>query len=224
MTPVLIPGPAEEAAFITPDEAAPPHAAPEAAETGTQRRCLATGQVMERELLIRFVVDPDNQVVPDLAAKLPGRGLWVSADRAVLELAIRKNLFSRAAKTQVKCSPALLTQVESLLARRCLDLLGLCKSAGRIVAGQAQVEPALRADELAYVLIAADAGGDGPKKLARARQISGFDRETLGKALGRDHIVYIGLKPHPLTDKLAIELRRWQGVRALDDDKTPKSG
>lgn len=224
MTSAFIPGSATEAAFITSDEAAHPTAVLTEGETGTQRRCLATDQIVDKASLIRFVLDPDQKVVPDLTARLPGRGLWVSADRAALELAIKKNLFSRAAKTQVKCPVDLLAQTESLLARRCLDLLGLCKSAGQVVAGQAQVEPALKADTLAYVLIAADAGADGPKKLARAQQISGFDRETLGKAVGRDHIVYIGLKPHPLTEKLALELRRWQGVRAHDDGMTSLSG
>lgn len=210
MTLAHTPADAEENAFITPDEGG----SLPVALAASQRRCLVTGESQEKDTLIRFVLNPDNIVVPDVAARLPGRGLWLSATRAALEQAIQKNLFSRAAKTQAKIEPDLLLLTERLLARRCLDFLGLCKSAGQIVAGHAQVEPALKAGQLAYVLIAADAGGDGPKKLERARQIVGFDRETLGKALGRDHIVYIGLKPHSLSEKLVTELNRWQGVRS----------
>jgi len=181
----------------------------------TMRRCLASGEVKPKEDLIRFVVGPDLQVVPDLAAKLPGRGLWVSADRAALALVLSKNLFSRAAKTKVKADAGLLDQVEQLLARRCLELLGLAKSAGVVVTGQPQIEHALAQDELAYILMAADAGRDCRKKLSRARlAASGFPREALGAALGHEHLASVGLRRHPLANKLENECARWQGVRA----------
>ncbi len=178
------------------------------------RRCLATGAVKPKTELIRFVTGPDNIIVPDLAARLPGRGLWVSADVDALKLAVRKNLFSRAAKTAVKADPALPQQVEQLLAKRCLELLGLARGAGLAVVGHMQVEEAVKARALAFVLVAADAGQDGVKKLYHATLIKGgFSRAQLGAALGREQLVYIGLKPHSLTEKLRAELARWQGVR-----------
>lgn len=211
MTLATHPSATEDPAFITPEEGA--FVSAEGDISAQQRRCLATGESFDKQVMIRFVVGPDHVVVPDMAGRLPGRGLWVRADRDALDLAIRKNLFSRAAKQSVTLPNDLLATVETLLARRCLDLLGLCKSAGQIVAGQAQVEQILKEDNLAFVVIAADAGADGPKKLGRARQIRDFDRGSLGKALGRDHIVYIGLRPHALSEKLVIELNRWQGVK-----------
>jgi predicted RNA-binding protein YlxR (DUF448 family) len=163
--------------------------------------------------MIRFVVDPARYVVPDIAAKLPGRGLWVSANRDALQNATAKNLFSRAAKTSVKADADLPLHVAALLARRCLDLLGLARGAGLVVTGQPQVEAALKAGKLAYVLMAADAGGDVLKKLKHAPCItSGFDRLALGQALGREHLVALGLMPHALTEKLRAELARWAGV------------
>ena len=179
------------------------------------RRCLATGAVKPKTELIRFVADPDNNIVPDLAARLPGRGLWVSADAAALKLAVRKNLFSRAAKTAVKADSALPQQVEQLLAKRCLELLGLARGAGLAVVGHMQVEEAVKARALAFVLVADDAGQDGVKKLYHATLVKGgFSRAQLGAALGREQLVYIGLKPHSLTEKLRAELARWQGVMA----------
>lgn len=181
----------------------------------TMRRCLVLGEVKPKELMIRFVVGPDGAVVPDLAAKLPGRGLWVSAQRDVLIKACDKNLFARAAKAKVIVPAGLLAQVEDLLAKRCLDLLGLARSAGAVVTGQPQVEHALAHDQLSFVMLAADAGRDCRKKLSRARVVdSGFARGLLGAALGHDHLASVGLKPHPLTKKLEQECARWQGVRA----------
>ena len=184
----------------------------------TMRRCLASGEVKAKEQMIRFVVGPDFMVVPDVAGKLPGRGLWVSADRAALSLAISKNSFSRAAKMKVAVPAGLLDQVEGLLAKRCLDLLGLAKSAGIVVTGQPQIEHALANGELSYILMAADAGRDCRKKLSRARlAASGFAREALGAALGHEHLAAVGVRPHPLAEKLEKECARWQGVRAVQE-------
>lgn len=181
----------------------------------TARRCLVTGEIKPKTELIRFVLGPESVVVPDLAARLPGRGLWVSAQRDVLAQAITKNLFSRAAKTKAVVPSDLLDQTERLLARRCLEFLGLARSAGAVVTGQPQVEHALSQDQLAFILLAADAGRDCRKKLSRANILdSGFNREALGAALGHEHLASVGLRAHPLTKKLEIECMRWQGVRA----------
>ncbi|MFA6280123.1 MAG: RNA-binding protein [Bdellovibrionales bacterium] len=196
-----------QAAFVSPAE----------------RRCLVTGESKAKSDLIRFVVGPANVVVPDLTLRLPGRGLWVSATREALTRAITKNLFSRAAKTKVTVPPDLLDQVETLLARRCLSLLGLAKGAGAIVTGQPQIEHALSHSGLASILLAADAGRDCRKKLSRAHVTeAGFSRTELGAALGHDHLASVGLKPHALTEKLQKECARWQGVRAKDSDLTDK--
>jgi len=179
----------------------------------TMRRCLVTGEVKSKDELIRFVVGPEAQVVPDLACKLPGRGLWVSADRATLTQAVTKNLFSRSAKAKVSVPPDLVDQVERLLTKRCLDLLGLAKSAGIVVTGQPQIEHALSHRELATILMATDAGRDCRKKLSGAKlAASGFPRESLGAALGHEHLASVGVRPHPLTAKLEKECARLQGV------------
>ncbi|NTU76684.1 MAG: DUF448 domain-containing protein [Alphaproteobacteria bacterium] len=177
------------------------------------RKCLVSGVVHPKTELIRFVLDPSSHVIPDLAERLPGRGLWVSASRDALETAIKKNLFTRAAKTKALADPQLLEQVEKLLARRCLELLGLARGAGLVITGQAQVEQAVKEREIYVVLVAADAGRDGPKKLHHATLVSsGLTRNEQGEALGCGQAVYLGLRPHKLTDKVQTEFARWRGV------------
>lgn len=195
-----------------------------AQEAPGERRCLVTGAFKPKAELIRFVLDPEGRVVPDLAARLPGRGLWVSATREALSLAASKNLFAKAAKTKAFVDAALPEQVAALMTRRCLDLLGLARSVGAVVAREPAVLEALAAGQLSAVLLAADAGGDIRKKMARAPLLfDGFSRAQLGGALGREHLVALGLKPHPLTTKLQDELRRWQGlgVSSYDDQQKP---
>jgi predicted RNA-binding protein YlxR (DUF448 family) len=194
------------------------------AEPESGRTCLVTGAVKAKDALIRFVLDPENVVVPDLAERLPGRGLWVSATRAALELAVKKNPFSRAAKIKAIVKPDMPQRVEALLTKRCLDLLGLARGAGLVVTGQAQVEQTLKNKELAYILVAVDAGGDGLKKLGYADipLLRALTREELGAALGHDHLVYLGLRPQTLTEKLKNELMRWQGVATSAIKKSEK--
>src|ERR1700722_18822072 len=91
----------------------------------SERKCLVTGEVRPKDELIRFVAAPDHSITPDLAQNLPGRGLWVTADREAITTAARKNLFARAAKAQVKADPALADRVVELMKKRCLDFLGL---------------------------------------------------------------------------------------------------
>lgn len=180
----------------------------------TERRCLVSGGIKPKEQMIRFVVGPDGAIVPDVAGKLPGRGLWVDADRALISQAIAKNLFSKAAKKKVLVSENTLELTQRLLAKRCLDLLGLAKSAGAVVTGQPQIEDALSKGALSSVLLANDAGNDCRKKLSRAIvTTSGFSRFELGEALGHAHLASVGLRIHPLTRKLEAECGRWQKVK-----------
>lgn len=189
--------------------------APETALPSLLRRCLVSGEAKPKAALIRFVLDPEKRVVPDLAERLPGRGLWVSAERAALEEAARKNLFSKAAKTKTVVSGDLADQVGGLFSRRVAELLGLAKAANAVVTREPAVLEALSKGEIEALILAVYAGGDIEKKLSRAPILfRAFTAASLGAALGREKAVAAGLKPHPLTTKLRQELTRWQGVGA----------
>ena len=88
------------------------------AQAARERRDIVSGQVMDEAALVRFVAGPGGLVVPDLARKLPGRGLWVAADRASVETAVKRGAFSRAAKAKLSAPADLADQVETLLRRR----------------------------------------------------------------------------------------------------------
>lgn len=105
------------------------------ARDGPERRCLASGESRPATGLIRFVLSPDGAVTPDVAEKLPGRGVWVAADRAALQKAIAKKLFSRGFRTQALAPDDLIDHVERLLAKRAIEALALCRKAGGAVAG-----------------------------------------------------------------------------------------
>ncbi|MFY9287146.1 MAG: DUF448 domain-containing protein [Alphaproteobacteria bacterium] len=174
------------------------------------RRCLVTGEVLAKDLLIRFVVGPDAQLVFDLAQTLPGRGLWVTASRDAVTEALKKNLFSKAAKTAVTIDAGLFDQMIQLMRKRCLDFLGLARRAGIAVLGQLQVEAELKSGKLGLLLLADDAKSD-MQAFRAARDIftsTLFSRQELGMALGHEQLVYLGLKPHALTAKLRDELIR----------------
>ena len=115
--------------------------------------------------LIRFVAGPDGVVVPDLARKLPGRGLWVASDRASLETATRKSLFARAAKARLTAPADLPQQVEALLMRRLLAGLGLARKAGDLILGFEKVLAAVTAGQAAFLVEAVDSAADGRRKM-----------------------------------------------------------
>jgi predicted RNA-binding protein YlxR (DUF448 family) len=181
------------------------------------RRCIATRAPRPAGSLIRFVVGPDASLVADLAGRLPGRGMWVGADRAVLARAIARNQFAKAARAPVNAAPELVDQVSSMLLRRCLDLVGLARRAGELVAGFDQVAEWLRHGRCGLVLTASDGSADGRRRieaLAGDVPVLGpFDRRELGSAVGRDNVVHVCLKPAGLSRQLLEELGRLQGFR-----------
>jgi predicted RNA-binding protein YlxR (DUF448 family) len=170
--------------------------------------------------LIRFVVGPEAQIVPDILARLPGRGIWVSADRASLELARKKKAFGRSAKTQVKVPDNLADQVEGLMLGRVTSLLALSRKAGGAIAGYEKVKGAL-VTEWATVLIQASDGSPRGKSKLRAPEdgyfVGHLTATELGLAFGRDHVIHAALTAGGLTTRIVEEAARLAGLR---DSKT----
>ena len=187
---------------------------------------------MPEHRLIRFALGPGDILVPDLAAKLPGRGAWVSASREAIEEARRKGGFARALKTPVKMDENLAVQTEWLLSRRCLDYLGLARRAGAAVFGATQVEAAIRAKPLFVLIEASDGASEGREKLmtlhigkwGRPPAAGGcFDSSDLGMALGRDRVIHACLLQERMALAWAAEIGRLAGFRAIVPSSWPAS-
>jgi len=187
------------------------------------RRCIVTATVADRDGMIRFAVSPEGGVVPDLEGSLPGRGMWVTAQRDVLDKAVAKNLFAKAARRKVRVDPALTDLVEALLKRRCLDTLGLGRRAGVAVAGFEKVREALRSAKPGVLIAASDGAQDGRAKMralaGEAPVVELFDSADLGHAFGRDHAVHAMLAPGRLAGRFRAECRRYAELRR---DENPR--
>ena len=197
-----------------------------------ERRCIVTREALPESQLVRFVVGPENEIVPDLAAKLPGRGIWVSANRAVLERAVAKNLFSKAAKATVRVSADMPARVEALLVKRLQDHLGLARRSGLLVLGFDSVTRMLESRRKPTVLIEARNGAeDGRRKVLAAARARGLDlqlidvlsAEELSMALGREHVIHAALFPGPLAERLVLDAERLEGFRPREADRTGPS-
>jgi hypothetical protein len=184
-------------------------------EPAGRRRCAAARAAGDRAGMIRFVLAPDGVVVPDVDERLPGRGIWVAADRALIAWAVRSNLFAKAAGAPARPAVDLPARVEAALRRRCLDLLGLARRAGLLVAGFDQVEAALRQGGIGLLLIARDAASQAAKlrRLAGAVPVAcGLGRSELGRPFGREELVYAAVARGRLADRLRRELARLDGL------------
>jgi predicted RNA-binding protein YlxR (DUF448 family)/ribosomal protein L30E len=198
-------------------DAAEPDQADAAEEIGPLRRCLVTGERRPRETMLRFVVGPDGTLVPDLAATLPGRGYWLSAGRDVVALGLKKRAFDRAARRPVTVDPALADQIETLLARRCVEDIGLARRAGVAVAGFEKVAAALRQGSVGVLLAAAEGAADGRRKLTALAPgvpvVAVLTTAELGQAFGRDHAVHASVAAGKLAERLRIDATRLAGFR-----------
>jgi len=163
------------------------------------------------------VLAPDGTVTPDILERLPGRGLWVSARRDILDAALAKRLFARAARSAATAPPDLSDRVERLLAMRCCELLGLARRSGQAVAGFEKVREALRGGRAGLLVEAADGAAHGRQKLAAlgtgVPQIAVLRSDELGLAFGRDHVVHAAVAPSRFAERLMVDAGRLAGFR-----------
>ena len=188
-------------------------------EAGPNRRCIVTGEVLPTAMLVRFAIGPDGTVVPDIENRLPGRGLWLRARREVLDTALAKNAFARAARRPVIVPTDLAQQVDRLVARRCTELLAMARRAGQAVAGFEKVQGALGKGQDGLLLEASDGASDGRQKLSAAMPhgtvISALSADELGRAFGRERTVHAYLAPGGLAERLRSEMARLAGLRGV---------
>lgn len=157
-------------------------------------------------------------VVPDIATRLPGRGWWLSARREIVERAVAKRCFSRAARRTVTTPVGLADRIEALLAQRCVDAIGLARRAGLAVCGFERVNDAVRNGKAAILLAALDGAEGGRRKLAGLGHglplICALTAAEIGAAFGRDHVVNASLGPGPLGRRLIADAQKLVGFRA----------
>jgi len=204
------------AAMIEPHLSGPPAGT---SPGGSVRTCIVTGEEATPERMIRFVVGPEGEVVPDLARKLPGRGLWVRAEQAVVAEAVTRKLFAKAARAAVSAPADLAERVERLLLGRVLEDLSRARRAGRAVAGFVKVEQMIGRGQAGLLIVAAEAAGDGLAKLAA----SGLplerlgDGASLGGVFGREQTVYVAVAHDDRSGHFIQRIRggaaRWRGYR-----------
>lgn len=195
------------------DEELPP-------EKGPLRRCIVTRESAAKETMLRFVLGPNRELVPDLAARLPGRGMWLSARRDVLERALSRGAFAKAARGPVHLPPDLRERIEDALIGRIRDLLGFARRAGQVVSGFQQVREWLQANRVGLLVEASDGSAAERERLVGRRKVpvvTVLPAVELGAVFGRDHAVHVAVAPGRLAESIALEAARYQGVSGASD-------
>ncbi len=219
---------------------------PRTEKSATARMCAVSREVRPLDELIRFVVGPSGEVLPDLKRKLPGRGLWISASRQAVAEAVRRHQFSRGFKREVRVAPTLPADTEALLVRSVTEALGVAAKAGQVVSGFSKVEAALKErggrNRVAALIHAADGAADGIRKLdallgQNAGQNTAIAGETtripvitvltsleLDLALTRSNVIHAALLAGPASKTFLSRSQTLVRYRMADVDKTAGTG
>jgi predicted RNA-binding protein YlxR (DUF448 family) len=195
-----------------------------------ERLCVATREVRPVGELLRFVVGPDGSVVPDLKRRLPGRGVWITARRHLVEEAVRRRMFGRAFKADVSVPAGLADELDLLLERSALNALSIAYKAGLVILGFAKVETAVATAPLAALIRARDAGEESGRRLAVALRrradgadgkiVQAFPSAQLDLALGRLNVVHAALLAGRASETF---LARWRFLEYFRADN-PSTG
>jgi predicted RNA-binding protein YlxR (DUF448 family) len=193
---------------------------------GAHRLCAATRAELTPDELIRFVAAPDGEIVPDLSRRLPGRGVWLKADKAVVAGAIQAKVFAKSLKRQVSVAEDLAERVEALLARRAAEAFSLANKAGLVTTGFAQVDGLLEGGSAVALVHGGDAAEGGREKLdkkflaisrSRGREatvVTSLSTEQLSLAIGRSNVVHAALIQGGATDRFLSEAERLTRYRS----------
>src|SRR5258708_462541 len=199
----------------------------QAAAAPRERLCIATHQVRPVEELMRFVIGPDGAVVPDLKRRLPGRGVWITARRHLVEEAVRRRMFGRSFKADVTVSAELADELDRLLERSALNALSIAHKAGLVILGFAKVETAVAKAPLVALIRARDAGEESGRRLAAALRrradhgaegkiVQAFPSAQLDLALGRLNVVHAALLAGRASESFLARWRFLEYFRADD--------
>ena len=211
---------------------------PRTNRSATMRMCAVTREVRPIDELIRFVVSPQGEVIPDLKRKLPGRGLWVAASRRTVAEAVRRHQFSKGFKRDVRVAATLPADTEALLVRSATEALAMAAKAGQVVSGFAKVEGLLEQGKAEALIHASDGAADGIRKLDA---IAGQRSRNIGKspvlaivtvltsaeldlALGRSNVIHAALLAGPASKTFLSRCQTLVRYRMADDDKTEGGG
>ena len=182
----------------------------------TRRKCIASGEVCPTSEMIRFVVGPEAKIYPDLGQKLPGRGIWVKAERTSIGKAVSKGLFSRGAKMKVSADAGLADQVESLVHQRLLQAVSMARKTGRAICGLEKVKAALVSGEADVLLQASDGSERGKSALrppnGEESRIEALTGDELGLAFGRDNVIHAAILSGGFTDRVLFEAGRLKAL------------
>jgi uncharacterized protein len=216
-------------------------AGPRKTAPGSERLCAATGEVKSVDHMIRFVIGPDQTVVPDLKRRLPGRGIWITATRQALELAVRRKSFERSFKRDISVTRDLVQMTERLLEQAALDALAMSHKADKVAVGFGRIDMALARDRVVGLLNAVEAAPEGVRKLNAALNrredaagiavIDGFTSAQLDLALGRSNVIHAALLAGPESETFLARAARLDcfrtgpmaGLPAIGKYRTPKS-
>lgn len=183
-----------------------------------RRNAMNRERVPARDM-IRYVADTEGRIVPDVAGKLPGRGVWLEASRDAVMLATRKNLFARELRRKAIADGGLADLVERLLVQACLQQLSLARRAGQLVIGFDQVRPTLSSAARGVLIMSVDAAGDA-RKLRQIGDgsivIEAFARQEIGRQVGRDELVYAWMEEGAIAMRLVALVRKLRGFRDVE--------
>jgi len=185
-----------------------------------ERRCIVSRDSRPRQGLLRFVVDDEGRLTPDLAERLPGRGLYVAASRTILDEAVKKRAFSRVARRAVTVPDDLVQLMDRLLVGRLIQTLGLLNRAGCLIIGFEKARTAARDPNARMIIAAGDGAEDGRRKLRAAApqlpEMALLSGAEIGHAVGRDWIVHGVALRNALVDRLHRDADRLSGLRGCD--------
>jgi len=193
-----------------------------------ERTCIVTRTVCSPEKLIRFVAGPDGMVVPDIKNKLPGRGVWVTAERELVNQAVKNKLFARGLKTQIKADENLGQMVDDLLTQTALGALGFAKKAGETLTGAGKVDDAVRSGKTIAILHAHDGAEDGLRKLTQAAHAAGeirkrkvkvwriFSSDEMNMALGATNVIHAALMKGGAAENCLLRVAQLTEYRGME--------
>ena len=179
------------------------------------KKSFAENADLDENDFIKFSLSPDNKLVPDLHDKLPGKSIWATTDKALIEcIQERKDVKEHFGVSHVFTND-LLFLIKKILRKKIVNSISLAKKAGYLAIGIDTIKAQLKEKKHCLIIVAKEARSLKNYSFFSSNTISCFEnllyQRDLEKSTGKNNVKYVGILSKNFKKTIQVDLNKLKG-------------
>ena len=170
---------------------------------------------INKDNFIKICLSPDNILIPDLCDKLPGKSVWLPADKALIVDILRDEDLKTYFGISKIYSPDLVSIIEMVLRKKIVSSISMTKKSGVLAVGLDAIKAQLIQNSHCLIIVAMGAKGLANKSYFASENVSVFEglleQKDLEKSTGKINVKYVGVFSKNFKKTIQVDLNKLKG-------------